>query len=252
MDFSLPYRVPLAWLLENGCEGIQLRTAREIASPGYPVPPELEARAAESRVVTDVTRRQADSGIWGGNLLGIVPSAREGIKEPGTIPQYRRLIQLGYPRTGRAFKLSDRVLFRLLSRDEDPTLFFELQKVAADSEAAAEWVRDRNREAATAALAENGHTEDPRVRGSAHKIASAVSAFLRSPLADKPWARVAGKTVLHPEAHPPTWYSLAMIASMPGLQRERGGFVERLGQYLSSPAPRKEFALVVGGLRRPR
>jgi hypothetical protein len=236
----------LTWLLQHGSESIQLRTAREIAGPGPSVSPDLEARVTESRTVTEVTRKQGDNGSWGGNLLGIAPSVRDGIKEPGTIAQYRRLIQLGYPRAGRAFKLADRLLFRLLSRDDDPSLLFESQKLAAESEAAGEWVRDRNREAATAALAENGHPEDPRVRGSAHKIASAVSAFLRSPLADKPWARVGGKTVLHPEARPPTWYSVAMLAAMPNLQRERAGFTERLGQYLSDHAPKKDFALMVG------
>jgi hypothetical protein len=246
VDLSLPYRVPLSWLLQHGSESIQLRTARELGSPGQVWPPELEARVVESRAVQEVTKRQADNGTWGSNLLGVTPSVRDGIKEPGTIPQYRRLIQLGYPSTGRAFKLADRVLFRLLSRDEDPNLLFEHQKLAQDSEAAAEWVRERNREAATAALAEGGHPEDPRVRGAAHRVASLVSAFLRSPLADKPWARIGGKTVLHPEAHPPTWYSLAMLAAMPNLQRERAGFTERLGQYLSEHASQKEFAIPVG------
>ena len=246
MDLSLPYRVPLSWLLQHGSESIQLRTARELASPGQVWPAELEARVIESRAVQEITKRQADTGTWGGNLLGVNPSARDGIKEPGTVPQYRRLVQLAYPSTGRALKLADRLLFRLLSRDEDPSLLFEAQKLAQDSEAAGEWVRERNREAATAALAEGGHPEDPRVRGAAHKVASSVSAFLRSPLADKPWARVAGKTVLHPEAHPPSWYSLAMLAAMPNLQRERAGFTERLGQYLSIHAPRKEYAIQVG------
>jgi hypothetical protein len=246
VDLSVPYRVPLSWLLRHGSESIQLRTLQELAPPGHASPPALESAVLESKPVREITSHQADNGSWGGNLLGVALSAREGIKEVGTIPQYRRLVQLGYAKTGRAFKLADRLLFRLLTRDPDPTLLFEFQKLAQESEEIAEWLRERNREAASAALAESGHIEDPRVRGSAHKIVSAVSAFLRSPLADKPFTRAGGHTILHPEAHPPTWYSVAMLAAMPSLQRERAGFTERLGQYLAEPAPKKEFALQVG------
>ena len=51
---------------------------------------------------------------------------------------------------------------------------------------------------------------------------------------------------LHPEAHPPSWYSVAMIAAMPNLRRERAGFAERLGHYLAQPAPKKAFVIQVG------
>jgi hypothetical protein len=108
------------------------------------------------------------------------------------------------------------------------------------------FIREAFREAAAAALAEAGHHEDPRLRGAAHKIANAVSAFLRSPLAEKPFVKTARHTALNPEAHPPTWYSVAMIAQMPSLQRERAGFTERLGHYLAQPAPKKEFVVVLG------
>ena len=150
------------------------------------------------------------------------------------------------PRASRSFKLADRVLFRLLSRDDDPFLQFEFAKLAKDSPAAAEWAREHMREAAAAALAEAGYIEDPRVRGAAHKIATSVSAFLRSPLAEKPYIRSGAKTILNPEAHPPTWYSVAMIAAMPNLQRERAGFTERLGQYLGTPMSKKAFVWQVG------
>ena len=205
-----------------------------------------EEAVTESKLVQSVVRKQKDSGVWGGNLLGLTAIAKEGIKDVGTIPQYRRLLQLGYSRAGRSYKLADRILFRLLSRDEDPFLQFEFGKLYRDSEAAGEWAREHMREAAAATLAEAGYIEDPRMRGAAHKIASAVSAFLRSPLAEKPFARSGSKTILHPEAHPPTWYSVAMIAAMPNLQRERAGFTERLGQYLGSPSPKKAFVWQIG------
>ena len=246
MDFSSPYRIPLSWLLEHGSESVRLRTLRELAPPGQPGLEALEAQVVESKAVQAIIRKQRDDGSWGGTLLGILPSARDGVKEPGTVAQHRRLTQLAYPRGGRAFKLADRLLFRILSRDEDPALLFEYQKLAKDVPASTEWIRDRNREAATAALAESGFHDDPRVRGAAHKVASAVSAFLRSPLADKPFARSGGATILHHEAHPPTWYSLAMVAAMPMLRRERAAFTERLGQYLATHAPKRTFVIQVG------
>ena len=193
-----------------------------------------------------MTKKQKDTGTWGGNLLGVAVSAAQGIKDVGTIPQYRRLVQLGLPTGTRPFKLADRLLFRLLSRDEDPSLLFEYQKPAKGDEAYTNWARNLIREAATAALAESGNLEDPRVRGSAHKVANEISEFLRSPLAEKPFVRSGSSTVLNPQAHPPDWSAIAMVAAMPNIQRERAGFTERLRHYLAQPAPKKAFALAVG------
>lgn len=200
----------------------------------------------QSKAGLAVTRKQKETGVWGANLLGLAPSARDGIKEVGTIPQYRRLLQLAWPPGTRPFKLADRVLFRLLSRDEDPALLFEFQKLVKSEPAADDWARGIIREAASAALAEAGHVEDPRLRGSGHRIASAVSAFLRSPLAEKPFIKQGAVVLLHPEANPPSWYSVAMLAAMPNLRRERAGFTERLGHYLAQPAPKKAFVIRVG------
>ena len=250
LDLPSHHRVPLAWLLEHAGEVIRYRTLTELAPPGYASPDAiLAARHAietESKAALAVVKKQKDTGVWGGNLLGLAPSAAQGIKDIGTIPQYRRLVQLAWPRDSRPFKLADRLLYRLLSRDEDPALLFEFQKLAKAEPAAAEWARGVIREAAAAALAEAGYTDDPRTRGAAHKVANQVSQFLRSPLAEKPFVRSGATTVLHPEAYPPSWYSVAMIAAMPNLQRERAGFTERLGAYLSEPAPKKAFAIQVG------
>jgi hypothetical protein len=199
-----------------------------------------------SKAAIAIVKKQKDNGVWGGNLLGLAPSAKEGIKDIGTIAQHRRLIQLGYPRNGRPFRLAERVLFRILSRDDDPFLEFEFTKLAKSGPGAAVWSREHMREAATAALAELGYTEDPRIRGAAHKVATEVSQFLRSPLAEKPFARAGSKSILDPEAHPPTWYSVAMVAALPNLQRERAGFTERLGQYLALPTPKRSFTVMVG------
>jgi hypothetical protein len=249
LDLPSFHRVPVTWLLEHGSESIRLRTRRELSYPGTVLSETFaadEEAVAGSKLVQTVVRKQKDNGVWGANLLGLAASAKDGIKDVGTIPQYRRLLQLGVPRSARPYKLADRVLFRMLSRDEDPFLQFEFAKLSKDSAPAAEWAREHMREAAAAALAEAGYIEDPRLRGAAHKIASSVSAFLRSPLAEKPYIRSGSKTILNPEAHPPTWYSVAMIAAMPNLQRERAGFTERLGQYLGLAMSKKAYVWQIG------
>jgi hypothetical protein len=239
----------VGWLLAHGGEVIRYRTFAELAPPGTMAPETIEnARAAiePAKAVQAIIKKQKDVGTWGGNLLGVTPAAAQGIKDVGTIPQYRRLIQLGLVTSARPYKLADRLLFRLLSRDEDPALLFEYQKAAKGDEGYTRWARNLIRESSTAALAEAGNIEDPRVRGAAHKVASEVSEFLRSPLAEKPFVRAGTASVLHPEANPPTWYSLAMMAAMPNLQRERAGFRDRLVNYLSEPQPKKAYALSVG------
>jgi hypothetical protein len=215
-----------------------------MAAPG--VLEALGTAIAESKTVQAIVKKQKDTGVWGGNLLALAASAKDGIKDVGTVPQHRRLIQLGASRSSRAFKLSERLLFRLLSRDEDPFLQFEFAKLAKEGAPALEWAREHMREAATAALSEAGYQEDPRIRGAGHRVASNVSQFLRSPVSEKPLVRSGAKSILEPEAHPPTWYSVAMIAALPNLQRERAGFTERLGQYLSQAAPKKAFVVMAG------
>jgi hypothetical protein len=200
----------------------------------------------QSPEVSAVTTRQADNGLWGDNFLAFQPSERDEIQEVGTVAQYRRLVQLGVPRSTRPFRLADRKLFRTLSRDDDPELLGEFADLAGEDPRYAETFRNLVREGASAALAEAGHDADPRLRGAAHKIVSAVSAFLRSPLAEDPFIKKGGGFQLHPDATPPTWWSLAMLAAMPSLQRERAGFLERLGQYLAQPAPDRSYMAAIG------
>ncbi|MFI5234165.1 MAG: hypothetical protein ACHQXA_00510 [Gemmatimonadales bacterium] len=251
MALELPnhHRIPLNWLLEHGGESIRYRTLRELAPAGSVAPEQLDPALlaiTESKPALAVTKKQKDTGAWGGNIMGVAPSPKDGIKEPGTVAQYRRLLQLEWPRQTRPYRLAERIFFRLLSRDEDPALFFEYQKLAAAEPMAEPWARGVIREGCCAGLAEAGYLEDPRLRGAAHKIASAISQFLRSPLAEKPFIRAGTQSILHPEAYPPSWYSVAMMAAMPNLQRERAGFTERLGAYLAHPAPKKSFVVQIG------
>lgn len=197
--------------------------------------------------VSAITTRQQETGLWGENFLAFEPNPNREIEEVGTVAQYRRLVQLGVPNTTRPFRLADRVLFRVFSKDDDPLLLGEFDEAVDEEPETGEWYRSLIREGAAAALAEAGREDDPRLRGAAHKVISAVSAFLRSPLAEDPFIKKGGGFQLHPEAAPPSWWSLAMLSSMPSLQRERGGFIERLGQYLAQPAPDRSYMIPIGG-----
>lgn len=196
--------------------------------------------------VTQTVRKQKSTGIWGGNILGVAPSKAQGIKDVGTVAQYRHLVELGYPDGERPYRLTERVFHRLLSRDQDPALLFEYHKAAKTNPALGPWTRDLMREAATAALAHSGNIDDPRVRGAAHRISSRVSQFLRSEISERPIKRSASRNVLRPEAYPPTVFSVAILAYMPNLQRERAGFVDRLGAYLVQAAPKRSYVIQVG------
>jgi hypothetical protein len=162
------------------------------------------------------------------------------------VSQYRRLLEMGVPPTHRALRMADRQFYRLLSRDEAPELAFEFKKAARANPDLAAWARAAMREAAAVALAHAGQVEDPRVRGAAHRIASDISQFLRSELAERPLVRRGNRTVLHPEAYPPTIFSVGMLALMPSLQRERAGFVERLAAFLTRPAAKREYVVMAG------
>jgi hypothetical protein len=241
--------VPLSWLLESCGPAIKYRTLRDLAPEGFATSEALELAAEETRsskISAAIVRKQRPTGIWSSNMLGLAPSASKGIKDVGTISQYRRLIQLGWSKDDRPLKLTSRTLFRLLARDPDPALLFEYRSTVKQHPISENWIRHQLREAASAALAEAGFNADPRLRGSAHRTSSAISQFLRSPQSEKPFVKAGSQQVLYPDAHPPTWYSLAMVAAMPNLRRERAGFIERLGSYLAHKAPTKPVILKWG------
>jgi len=212
-------------------------------------PAQLEALRLEMEAypaARQIAKKQKDTGVWGGNLLGVSPNKTAGIKDVGTIHQYRRLVELGWPQESRPLKLGGRLLFRLLSRDADPKLLFEFQKFGASEPGVEPWIREIVREAAATALAHAGYGEDPRVRGAAHRIANSVSQFLRSELVEDPLVKVSRAWVLNPKAYPPTIFSVALLAMLPAVQRERAGLVERLGAYLAQPPSKRSFGVLCG------
>ncbi len=248
-DLPTSHRVPVSWLRANAAAPLKWRTLNDILPPGAAAPEDyaaIQAEVLECKQVQQVLKKQRKSGLWGDNVLGLAANKTTGYKDVGTVAQYRRLIELGVARDDRTFRLADRFLFRLLSRDDSPDLLAEYKTAAKNNLDLAVWSRDQFREGAATALAQAGMAEDPRVRGAAHRVATSVSHFLRSEFAEKPIIRRANRNVLHPEAHPPTTLAVALFAYMPALQRERAGFVERLTTYLAQPAPKKQYVITFG------
>ena len=237
-------------MLQAASPPLQYRAYAEVVPEEGRDPGQLEAlRTAvlAYKPAQAIARRQKETGLWGGNLLAPEASKVFGTTEPGTVMQYRHLLELGWPPDQRPFRLADRYLFRLLSRDEDPALLLEFQRAARADPGLGAWARAMGRQGASAALARASiHGDDPRLRGAAHKIASDISQFLHSEVAQKPFHKARGKTVLEPTATPPTTFAVEMLAFSPALQRERAGLVERLGHFFSSPAPRRTFYVLAG------
>ncbi len=249
LDLPTSHRVPVSWLRAYASPAVKWRTVNDILPPGAANPTDYELLREELRqykLVLQTLKKQKKTGLWGDNILGLAPNKTQGYRDVGTVAQYRRLLELGVPRDERAYRLAERLFFRLLSRDEAPELLVEYRTAAKGNAELAVRGRDHFREGATAALAHAGLVEDPRVRGSAHRIVSLVSQFLRSELAGRPLVRKGARTILHPEAFPPTTLLVAIVAYMPTLQRERAGFVERLCAYLAQPQPRKKYVIAVG------
>jgi hypothetical protein len=252
--------LPLSWLLEAASPPLQYRAYSDVV-PEVERDPErlaaLRAAALTYKPAQAIARKQKSTGLWGGNLLAPAPSKAHGWAEIGTVYQYRRLLEFGWPPFERPFRDADRFLFQLLSRIEpdDPDkataqraleLLVEFQKPAKTDPGLGRWARQLGREAAACTLARGGHVDDPRVRGTAHAVASTISLFLRSELATKPFRKAHGKTVLDPAATPPTIFAVEMLAFLPPVQRERAGFIDRLGTYFSTPAPRRAFSILAG------
>ncbi len=242
----------MTWLRTHASPPIRLRLLTDIM-PAEAVDDEeiatLREKVSHYKGVTQITRKQRPTGVWGSNILGVGPSKSLDIKDIGTVSQYRRLLEMGVSPSDRAFQLANRLFFRLLSRDDDPKLLFEYRKSAKANPDVVDWARGEMHEASTAALTHAGRIEDPRVRGAAQRVANALSHFLRSDLTQKPIIKKGARYILHPEAHPPSLYSVALIAYMPNLQRERADFIERLVQFLTQPAPKKAFVIMVGNKR---
>src|SRR5437773_8196921 len=125
LELPTSHRLPLSWLLQAASPPIQYRAYAEVVPEASRDPGQfaaLRAAALEYKPAQAIARKQKETGLWSNNLLAPGPSKTLGATEAGTVFQYRRLLELGWPADHRPFRLADRLLFRLLSRHEAPTL----------------------------------------------------------------------------------------------------------------------------------
>jgi hypothetical protein len=241
-----PVTFPVKWLLDNASAPIQYRAISEVAKIGgaaleavsklpYTYPPALL-----------LALEQGLDGTWNHSMLGVPSPRAEKFEGVGTITAFRRLLEYGWDRESPPLAHARRVLFRLLAEDEDPAYLYELAgKGTPDPEGV---IRGRMllREAAASVLAQAGYEGDPRLRGAARRIMERVGSFLKSPLAEKPFTRVANQHAIAAEATPPSYYTLQMLAYMPLFRSENYELLELLYTYLTQPLPRSEIVQVVG------
>lgn len=241
---SEPVRFPLQWILEHASPAVQYRALVDVAR----IPPaaaaaqvDVLALAHPSALRCAVT--MSTDGTWGGRLF----------PEPGapahtaTFSAVRHLVECGWHRDTPPLYVARRHLFRLLAQDEDAGPLLELEAVAGSSKARVRHLRAIVRDEAAALLAQMGFADDPRVRGAATRGITRVEAYLRSPLAAKPWVRVGNKQVLAADAAPPTYSLLRLLACIPPLRTEKAALVAFLGRMLSQGEPRQESVQLLDG-----
>jgi hypothetical protein len=243
-----PVRFPIGWLLEHGAPPLQYRAMTEVARLAEPAALPLATIPLTYKPAVTLAMAQAADGSWGQTMLGLPNSFPTGKGDPfdgvGTVNAVRRILEYGWDKDSPPLVRVRRLLFRLLAEDEDPAYLFEFGR-EGDEERARRG-RAILREAAASALAQAGYEADPRLRGAARRIIERINAYLKSPLAQKPWIRVGNRQVLAPEAAPPSIHALTMLAFMPQFRSEHHEHVERLYLFLTQPLPRQESAQMVG------
>lgn len=231
--------------MEHGSAPIKYRALVDVAK----LPASISGLAASLpftyRPALTLALMQHADGTWGSSML-TTPSVRaDQFEDVGTISAVRRLLEYGWDRDTPPLLRARRVLFRLLAEDDDPDFLFEFGGPDVDEDLARR-ARGLLREAAAATLAQAGYEEDPRLRGAARRILGRVTAYLRSPLAQKPFIRHGNQYVLTAEAAPPSVYALLMLAHMPHFRHEHHETMALLHHHLTQSLPRSESIQICG------
>lgn len=240
-------RFPLGWILQNASSPLQYRAITEVAKLPELLPPKGQdiPLANEDALTLAVTQR--GDGVWHDAMLATPDPKAKHFAGVGTVQAARRLLEYGWTRDTPPLACARRILFRLLAEDDSPEYLYELGQGVPLNEDLVRRGRGLLREAAAAALAQAGYEGDPRLRGAARRIIDRVAAYLRSPLAQKPFVRYANQHALPPEAAPPSMYALAMLAHMPLFRQEHYDAMERLYDHLTRPAPKMDPVQMCGG-----
>jgi hypothetical protein len=240
-----PLTFPIGWIFENASPPIRYRAATEVARLPEETVSQMGWLPYSFRPALLIALTQQPDGTWNRSMLTVPGKSTADLTNVGTIQAVRRLLEYGWDRESPPLALARRALFRLLAEDNDPGFLYELGAKAKDDDAVRRG-RLQLREAAAAALAQAGYEADPRLRGAARRIIERIDAYLNSPLAEKPWMRVGNVHVLAPEASPPTFHALTMLAHMPIFRQENYSEVERIYNYISQPHPRQDQVQLVG------
>lgn len=237
-----PVPVPVTWLLNHGAPAVQWRVMRDVADRSVDAPAWPRVPYA-SRAGWLLQGLQDGDGSWPAGVLAV--PAGSNLHGVGTIPAFRRLVELGWDVDAPGMMATRRLLFRFLAEDTDPTLLEELRPEGDDEDLV---LRGRHllREAAACALAQAGFEADPRLRGAARRLIERVHTFLKSPLAQKPWIRLGNQHVLPADAAPPSFHLLVMLSYMPQFRSEHYQFMAQLYDWLTQPWPRQSAVQQVG------
>ena len=235
---------PLGWIAENGSPAIVYRAFNEVAPEIRGAEDHSDLPYAQSTALRLAVQQRRD-GTWNGSMLTIPSRNATDFAGVGTIQAARRLAEYGWSPDSPPLLLARRLLFRLLAEDNDPAFVYELGQKTRDDDIVR---RNRSllREASAAALAQLGYENDPRLRGAARRILERTSAFLESPLGEKPWIRIGNTHVLSPDASPPSLYTLTMLAHMPIFRHEYHTAVERIFEHMKQSLPRQDPIQVFG------
>ena len=232
-------------MLDHAAAPLQYRAITEVARIGDRVGNRLLALPYTYRPAMMLALQQGIDGTWNRAMLTLPSNRSDAFEGVGTINAVRRLLEYGWDKDSPPLIHARRTLFRLLAEDSDPEYLFELGGKNVDDDLVRRG-RAILREAAGAALAQAGYEDDPRLRGVARRVLERISAFLRSPLGQRPWIRVGNQHVLAPEAAPPSMYALIMFAYMPLFRTENHEAMDRLYQFLTQPLPRQEALQLCG------
>ena len=236
-----PVAVPLKWLVDSGPAPIRYRAITELARVS-PLPDRLLSLVYGFPPAVTLALSQRPDGTWYNAMLAVPAVRGAAFEGVGTIVAYRRLLEYGWDRDAPPLFHARRLLFRLITEDNDPSLLFELGDKAKSDDDAVRRNRILLREAAAAALAQAGYEGDPRLRGVAQRLIQRVLTFIRSPLAADPWVTAGGggKRVLAPRAAPPSYFFLLMLAHMPLFRLEHASEIADLLKYLTRPSSNGE------------
>lgn len=242
---------PLQWLFENASPAIKYRAAADVARLPAETLHEISFLPYAHEPAIRLALHQSADGTWNNSMLAVPGRNVHDFTAVGTVPATRRMLEYGWERESPPIAQSRRMLFRLLAEDNDPAYLFELAPKTKDEDAVRRG-RQLLREAAAATLAQAGYESDPRLRGAARRILERIDGFLRSPLAEKPWIRVANQHMLSADAYPPSLFSLTMLAHMPIFRQEQYSEIEMIYEHLTRPLPRQEPLQQIGKKALPQ